>query len=127
MKIKESCNQCGGSGSITRQIKKGDIMTPRDGSGMPRGLHHVLWNGHGRRDLYLPPAEAFKPIRVLRVEGDMLAVVPLHWDDAEIQRKEMLDQNIGPALTWIPDADNDIFWIYAPHCHLGLANATEAK
>jgi len=110
MEITETCKQCGGRGSITRQIEVGDIITPGDGSGMPNGLHHILWNGVSK-------AVPFKPVRVLQVEGNMLAVQPLHWDDKETRYREILDNSVSPALSWIPNADRGVFWIYAPHCH----------
>lgn len=108
MKIKKTCSECGET--TTKEIKVGDIITPRDGSGMPNGLHHVLWNGCGKD---VP----FKPVRVLQVEGNMLAVTPLHWDDST--NREQFDDKVYPALSWIPSrrGSRDVFWIYAPHCH----------
>ena len=109
MKIKGSCSQCGGS--ITKEVEAGDIITLGDGSGMSNGLHHVLWNGWGKD---VP----FKPVRVLRVEGNMLAVTPLHWEK-DAGNREQFDDKVYPALSWIPSrgGSRDVFWIYAPHCH----------
>jgi hypothetical protein len=109
MEIRKTCEQCGGSGFITQQIKVGDIITLGDGSGMPNALHHILWNG-------VDKTVSFKPVRVLQVEGNMLAVQPLHWDDKEIRYKEMFDKEVYPALSWIPSADRSVFWTNALHC-----------
>jgi hypothetical protein len=107
MKIKDICKCCG-VGSI-RNLKEGDILTPLDGSGMPNGLHYVLFNGVGSN----PP---FKPVRVKKIEGDTLAVTPLHWDDVMQMRKERFSEKVYPALSWIEGVDRDVFWVYAPHC-----------
>ena len=106
MEIKTTCNCCGNT--TTRQIKVGDTIELGDGSGMPNGLHHVLWNGVGSN----PP---FKPVRVVRVEGNTLAVIPLHWGNREFAHKEKFDDKVYPALSWLLDS-RDIFWVYAPHC-----------
>ena len=126
MNIKQTCQHCGGNGFINTTIKVGDIIQPRDGSGMPNALHHLLWNGsdpcNKGRDLPLPQNEAFKPVRVLSIEGDMLAVIPLHWDDRDIRHKEMFDDKVYPALSYIWKGNyhnntsiyDHAFWINAP-------------
>ena len=117
MKIKQTCTRCGGCGTEDTEVKEGDILTPRDGSGMPKGLHRVLWNGMGA-------GVPFKPIRIIQVEDAALAVVPLHWDDADTRHKEKLNDEVNPAISWLPESE--VFWIYAPYCNL-IAFTKEAK
>jgi len=110
MKIERTCECCHGEGVVIDTVKVGDVITPNDGSGMPTGLHHVLWNG-------VDSAPPFKPVRVVRIEGDALAVVPLHWENKGIKYDELLDANVSPALSWLPEAhEREVFWVYAPYC-----------
>jgi len=49
----------------------------------------------------------------------MLAVIPLHWDDLEIRRKERFDEKIYPAISgiWKGYGINNVgegFWIHGP-------------
>ncbi len=128
MKIEVTCKECGARHN--REIKVGDVVKPYDGSGMPNALHHLLWNGsepcNKGRTLPLPSNEAFKPVRVLSIEGDMLAVIPLHWDNLDIRHQEMFNDKVYPALThiWKGDYHNyksvydHAFWIHAPVCYI---------
>ncbi len=118
MEYVKTCNHCGGTGKITRELKVGDIIQPTDGSSMPNALHKILWNGHGvpSCDLPLGAEKAFKPVRVLSIEGSLIAVVPVHWDDREIRHKEMFDKEIYPALSYIYEGKGKYvsdygFWI----------------
>lgn len=127
MKIIRECFICGQK--TESEIQVGDVVKPYDGSGMPNGLHSILWNGAGRRHLPLPQEEAFKPVRVVSIEGDMLAVVPFHWDkDRGTARKEEFSNEIYPALCpiWKETYDgwgvlcDHAFWIHGPTSNLHL-------
>ena len=117
MELKQTCKHCGGNGFTNIQIKVGDIIQPQDGSSMSPVLHRLLWNGLGHS------AEgAFKPVRVLSIEGDMIAVVPLYWDNPDICHKERFDDKVYPTLchVWKGTYTNAnsicdyAFWINAP-------------
>ena len=117
MNIKYNCDACGGTGVIDRSPQVGDVLEPLDGSGFPNGLHPILFTG---------TSNPFKPVRVLCVEGDVLGIVPLHWDDRDIRHKEMFNGDTYSAITWLWEVKNGEleticeygFWIYAPACHL---------
>ena len=81
--INKPCNCCHGSGKVSRTIKIGDIVTPNDGSSMCMDLHRILRAGTGR---------PFKPVRVVAIEGDMLGVIPVHWDDKDLRHKEIFGE-----------------------------------
>ena len=109
MNIKVTCEQCGNQ--TERPIKVGDIIRLGDGSGMPNGLHHVLFNGVGSYPL-------FKPVRVRRIEGSMLAVAPLYWEYGHEKGRERLDPKVYPALSWIPgdEGRRGVFWVHSDSC-----------
>lgn len=107
------CQRCNGSGK--RQLSVGDIVTPRDGSGFPNGLHSILFQGTG---------ENFKPVRVLSIQGNMLGVVPVHWDDKEIRHTELFGKEgrAYQASNWIWVNGKSVteygFWIDVTVSHL---------
>jgi len=109
VKISRTCDKCQGTGKITRELSAGDIVVPRDGSGMPQGLHHVLWNGLGS----IP---SFNPVKILHIEGNAMFVTPVDW------KGKCYDTETYSAQSWmeIDGKGVDGFWIYAPHCHLGI-------
>lgn len=120
MKVITKCSCCDGTGKTTREIKVGDVLTPLDGSGMPTGLQGIL---------FTKTRSPFRPIRVLDIQGKLLAVEPAHWNGKDIDRKwEDLHKNNEAALhasMWIWEDNDDIdvisqcgFWIDAQRCHL---------
>lgn len=121
MFIETTCKVCGGTGKHRREIRVGDVVTPQDGSAMCHALHRILFRGTGM---------GFKPVRVVAIEGDMLGVVPVHWDNWEVRNKEMYrgDLPASDASVWIwkgTYANNQVvveagFWINAHISHLSL-------
>lgn len=103
--MKITCKYCNGTGKVN--VKVGDIVTPRDGSGMPNGLHTILFNGIGSS----PP---FNPVKVLHIEGSALFVVPI-----DLRGKEFEEGPYG-ARSWMEIDGEGVsgFWIYAPFCHI---------
>ena len=111
MKVKVFCKAYGGTGSEIREIRVGDVLTPVDGSSMPWGLHRKLdirgSEGH---------VTGFRPVRVLSVEGEMLAVEPV--DSPESWKNDDAYKN-SIAPIWGPGSGNQLgngFWIHSRHC-----------
>lgn len=105
------CKHCDGKGisSVEIVINAGDIVIPTDGSSMPWPLHKVLWCKESGK---------FKPVRVIAIKGDLLAVLPAHWDnfnECTSGEYSLLD----PCLCWLEEywgtRDRGI-WILARHC-----------
>jgi len=96
MFIETKCKECGGTGKHRREIRVGDVVTPQDGSAMCNALHRILFNGVGSS----PP---FKPVRVVAIEGEMLGVVPVHWDNQQTYIDEMYhgEHPVGDSACWI--------------------------
>jgi len=86
MKVKQICKYCGQPTSEV-ELKPGDIIKCHDGSGMNEALHRVTFLGNDK---------GFKPLRILKIVGDMAAVVPLHWDDTDVRFREKWDKE-NPA------------------------------
>ena len=64
------------------EYRIGDVVKPIDGSSMPAGFHKLLWNGKEVGPPYPLPSEiAFKPVKVLAIEGNLLGVAPLDWKE----------------------------------------------
>jgi hypothetical protein len=126
VRIEYQYDKCKGV-AISRKIRVGDVIQPLDGSGMPNVLHTLLWNGVGIRyqDLPLSPETAFKPVRVLSIEGDMLAVVPLYWDNFDAKWKDWRNDEVRAALSYVWKTQlwnhsqfdciaEKAFWIHGP-------------
>jgi hypothetical protein len=119
MEFLSTCKHCKGSGKTTTTIRVGSIIQPTDGSSMCNALHKMLWNGEGRTNLPLPQNEAFKPVRVVAIEGNMLAVVPLHWEDRIGRITDRQDDKCYAAMSsiWTGNPYKHVatrgFWIHA--------------
>ena len=96
-----TCKHCNGKGK--RSIQVGDIVTPQDGSGVPNGLHEIIFNGVGSD----PP---FSPVKVLHIEGNALFVLPIDC------RGKTFDAGPYGARSWMEIGNG--YWIFAPHCYL---------
>jgi len=114
MKIKTSCKACGGAGFKTRELRIGDIVTPIDGSSMPHGLHRKLeirgGNEYGENHV-----TGFFPVRVLSIEGEMLAVEPVYFPESW-KNDDAYKNSIAPI--WGPGSCNQLgdgFWIHSRH------------
>jgi len=119
MLIKKECTACGGTGGVVRELRVGDIVTPTDGSSMCSALHRILFKGTGA---------GFKPVRVLAIEGNMLAVVPAYWEDDGAKHNDLygLSNHVSESSSYIWKGESyslvslicrDGFWIHAHVSH----------
>ena len=93
MKGKVFCKECGNI--VISELERGNVVTPKDGSSMCSTLHSILFRG---------PGMGFKPVRIIDIQGKMLAVEPAHWDDKDVRNKELWGDKFPyahSASTWI--------------------------
>jgi hypothetical protein len=126
LKIERKCKCCDGTGIEKKEveIKAGMTLIPVDGSSMPNALHSLLFKGVNK--------EGFYSVKVLGVEGRMIAVIPSTWVNRDVRHKEKYNPEIYSALSAIFiggtgvehilsfDGDNiaEGFWMFAGHCRL---------